>query len=116
MLGLHGFVAKFAALYESEREGVRATSVFLLGSSNDVEVVRMVERPGEDLAPLVREQAMFALIALVRGIRTRESKRNARQYVAEVANPMLKNLIASVKARGFQERCCSNIFFIPSDQ
>jgi hypothetical protein len=34
----------------------------------------------------------------------------------DVPNPILKNLIASVKARGFQERYRSNVFLVPGNQ
>jgi hypothetical protein len=129
MLGLHGFASKFIELCEREAEDVRATSVFLLGCSNDVEVAKIVEKMGNDPAVIVREQVVFALGTLMgqQGLLMierfagdqEERVRNAYEAVRngrDDGNPILKNLIASVREKGFQARYHRNVFDIGNGQ
>jgi hypothetical protein len=141
MLALRGFTVPFVDLCGSPRADVRATSVFLLGYASDPAVVQTVDGMVADTDEIVREQALWAMFSLVknqvdrRGIGVierfatdqspvvRKAYDAAKLLVGQLKsgvlkdqqnpNPILKNLIASVRARGFAQRYATNIFEMP---
>jgi hypothetical protein len=143
MLVLHGYISPYQKLCTHPGEDVRATSVFLLGSSVDAEVVPTLEQMINDSSPVVREQVIYAFFNLAknqvdrRGLTPVESLANdpdevvkkayetAKQVLSQMKsgavrdppnpNPILKNLMKSVKANGFEIRYRSNVFEIPDE-
>jgi HEAT repeat protein len=137
MLGLHGYVQVFEKLCASPREDVRAAAVFLLGSSMDAGVAPVLDGLAKDPSPLVREQVVWAIfnfarnqvdrrgLAPVDGLASdpsefvRAAYETAKEQIRTGArrdqkspNPILRNLVASVKANGFAERYAGNVFEI----
>jgi hypothetical protein len=138
IMGLHGYTANFIPLCAHEREDVRAAAVFLLGVSNDPGVMGVLDKMVGDPSPVVRQQLVHAYFDLAkrevdrRGnaqvevfamdaneivARAYRSVKNAqaagRAREAMDLNPMLRNLIASVKACGFGSRFATNLFDLP---
>jgi hypothetical protein len=137
MLGLHGYVEKFEKLCADPREDVRATAVFVLGASLDPAAAPVLERLAGDPSPIVREQVVFAVVNFAknrvgaRGIAgienlagdpceavraavesAKEQIRTGARKDQKAVNPLLRYLVASVKANGFAQRYAGNVFDI----
>jgi hypothetical protein len=138
MLGIHGFAVRFVDLCKDQKEDVRATATFLIGCSNDPAVIPVLDGLVADPSPLVREQVMFAMANLAKNQVDRRGLRLIDQFAGDTSevvrkscdalkhvlgqmkagmgkdqqspNPILKNLIRSVKAHGFAQRYRQNIF------
>jgi hypothetical protein len=138
IMGLHGYTANFLPLCAHEGEDVRAAAVFLLGVSNDPGVMPVLDKMVRDPSPVVRQQLVHAYFDLAkrevdrRGsaqvevfaqdgnemvARAYKSVKNAqaggRAREAMDLNPIIRNLITSVKACGFGNRFATNLFDLP---
>jgi hypothetical protein len=137
-MNTRGLSGKCAALCASARADARATAVFALGVAGEPAAVPVLERMAADPDEIVREQVLWAMFAMVkngvdrRGIGVidrfasdqsqlvRKAHDSAKLLVGQLKagvmkdsqtpNPILKNLIASVKAPGFVGRYRTNIF------
>ena len=133
------YEARFIDLLQSEREDVRAATVFCLGFSRSTNYFHSVASLVNDASPMVRIQVLFALTRFLKLSNDPHIRDVLQQFDGDsdtivqelytsltntktspldlsfhsVVNPLLSHVIHSVNAPGFSDRLQTNIFDIP---
>ena len=131
-----GFAKVFQTLCFHQHDDIRASSVYVLGLSLDSTVADKIKEMASDTAPIVREQALYAMFNFVKnqtpGITLDDLRRFASdddemvkhaystvqpllsnlRPGAQIANPnpIMDKLVKAVQNFGFRNRYLSNIF------
>lgn len=140
LMQIRGYTEKFLPLLSNERPDSRATTVYLLGYADPLEVLSPIKSLSNDPDPYVREQVMHSLILLASNNKDRSiidsiepfskdenenvriSYKNAEANISRIkqggqisqsTNNILNDFVQSVYSINFKDRMDTNIFDIP---